>query len=126
MAPRLSDMILTYVVTGSVMWATGFLEWEETGLANFFVSVIGGDVQGAAEIQANLTSMGGPIGNVVNTLGGGLLAVWNFIVNIIGFWAWPITVLNAVNAPIEIVVIFGGGISAAFTAAFLTMVRGSA
>lgn len=126
MAPRLGDMILTYFVCGAVMWATGFLEWEETGLGDFFISIIGGDVSGASRIQANLTSMGGPIGNVVNTLGGGLLAVWNFIVNIISFWAWPVTALQTINAPTEAVVLIGGPMSVAFTAAFITMIRGSA
>lgn len=123
---RLNDMMLTYFVIGAVMWATGFLEWEETQLAAYFLDVAGGDVSGKDTISANLTSMGGPIGNIVNTLGGGLLAAWKFIGNIIQFVFWPITALSETGAPIEVVVLLGGPPCVAFVGGFVLLVRGSA
>jgi hypothetical protein len=123
---RLNGMLMTYFVTGAIMWATGFLEWEETGAARFFVSVASGDVSGATSVQTQLTDMGGPIGNVVNTLGGGLLASWGVISQTIGFVFWPITVLNNTGAPIEVTVLLGGPPSVAFVGAFILLVRGSA
>lgn len=124
MAPRLSDMLITYFTVGAVMWATGFIEWSQHGLLGFFLDLSGGDVSGSPGITADLTDMGGPIGNVVNTLGGGLLAAWQFISNVIQFVFWPVSVLRGVSAPIEAQVILGGILAVAFVAAFFGAVRG--
>lgn len=126
MAPKLGDMLITYFTVGAVMWATGFIEWQEGGLLSYFLTLSGGDVAGADNINTGLESMGGPIANIVNTLGGGLLAVWRFISNLITFVFWPVEVLRNVGAPVEITVLAGGILAVAFVAGVLTMVRGSA
>lgn len=125
---RLTDMMMTYFVTGALMWAAGYLEWTESdvGLADFLLTVGSGNVTGDESVRTNLTDMGGPIGNIVNTLGGGLLAVWNVIENLVDFVFWPITTLQATGAPPEVVVLMGGPPTLAFFGGFILLVRGSA
>lgn len=125
MAPRLSDMIITYFTVGAVMWATGFIGWSPYGFLGFFIDASGESASGSGGIQSQLSGMGGPIGNIVNTLGGGLLAAWQFISNLIRFIFWPVDVLRAVSTPIEIQVLVGGVLAVAFVAAFFTAVRGA-
>lgn len=123
---RLNQMMLTYFVTAALMWATGFLSWNNTGLLQYMLAISGGDISGNGAIETQLIDIGGPVGNIVNTLGGGLLAVWGLLVNIVTFTFWPVTVLNGTGAPIEVVVLLGGPPCVAFVGAFAILVRGSA
>lgn len=120
---RFSDMLVTYFVIGAVMWATGMTDWSDSGLAAWMVTRDGGV---SAEISGGLQGMDGPIRSMINTVGGALLAIWGFMEEFIGFVAWPVAVLHNANAPIEIVVLLGGTVTAAFVGAVIRTVRGSA
>lgn len=123
---RFTDVIVTYFVAGIVMWGAGFIEFEQGGLITFFLSLASGNVGGDASVKANLTDMGGPIGNIVNTLGGGLLAVWQFVSNLITFTFWPVSVLQTVGAPTVLVALMGGTLSVVFVGGFVRVIRGPA
>lgn len=122
---KFSNVIIAYMLVGSMMWAGGVLAWDNVGVSSVFVDQDGNDVEGNEETANELEDSGGPIQNAVQALGGGaLLAVWNLISKLIGAFIWPITALSAIGAPIEVVVIGGGSLSAAFFVSFVRLIRG--
>lgn len=116
---------MTYFVLASAMWGAGFVSYSEAGPAQQFVSDPADEATNN-QIVTQLESMSGPIGNVVGTLGGGLLAIWGVVASFINLVFWPYTTLVQNNAPPEVSLLLGGGLSAAFVAGIVTTVRGSA
>lgn len=123
---RFTDVIVTYFVAGVVMWGSGFIEFESADLVAHFLSFSGGGVAGDSGVESELTDMQGPIGNTINTLGGGLLAIGTFVFDLITFAFWPVEVLNTVGAPTVIVALVGGTLSVVFIGGFMRMIRGQA
>jgi hypothetical protein len=123
---RFSGIIMSYFVIGAVMWGGGVIAWGDAGIGSLLVE----DPQTGQineETSTELEELGGPIKNLLNSVsGGGLVAVWSVISGILGFLFWPIDVLLSVNAPMEAVVLLGGGPTIAFYATLIRAVRGSA
>jgi len=125
---RFSAVIVTYFVIGATMFGAGVLTLDDTGMVTEIVPGVdsNGDVNTNNELINTLESMGGPITNVIGTVGGGILAAWNVLSTLVGLIFWPITTLRAESAPTEVVVLLGGTPSVAFLASVIRIVRGSA
>jgi hypothetical protein len=123
---RFGQIVILYFVIGSTMWAGGVIQWEQAGIGNYLIDAGGERVEqnNAAE---DLTELKGPIEEAASTVDNlGLLAVWNVFVKLIGWATWPITVLQTVSAPVEIVVLLGGTVQMGFVVSLLRTVRSSA
>ncbi|WP_225334246.1 hypothetical protein [Halomicrobium urmianum] len=124
---RFSHVILTYFVIGAIMWGGGAIMWDSAGVGGFIIDdPTTGGVDANESTADDLENMGGPIQQSLQQLGGPLLAVWNFIVKLIGYVFWPITVLQSANAPPRVTVLLGGSFSMAFIGATVRLIRGSA
>lgn len=111
---QFAKVVLAYFVIGAVMWGGGAIDWQDAGLAQFFVSYNSGGVSGSSVLGANLGSLGSTINSVINFAIGGVMLFWNLIVGIVGYLHWPLIVLNGANAPPSVTVLLGGGFVAAF------------
>lgn len=125
---RISSILIVYFVCTAVMFGAGLISLTDDEEAGIVSEVISADDDGFVnqEIIDRVDSMGGPIGNIIGTVGGGLVAFWNFITAFIDVMFWPVNVLLATGAPIEVVVLGGGTLVMAFIAGLLRTVRGSA
>jgi len=122
---RFGTVIMVYFVVGAVMWGGGAIAWSETGLNSLIIE----DPQ-TGEVNDNTTEQfeqaGGPIRQAAQSFGGPVLAIWNIVVQFIGYLFWPVTTLQSVNAPPRLVVLLGGAPSVAFVAGTIRLIRDSA
>ena len=122
---RFANIVIGYFIIGAVMWGGGALVWSDAGVGTLFINnPQTGDINENTTEQ--LKETGGPIQQAANAATGGLIAVWNLMVQLIGFLFWPIQTLADSNAPPQIVVLFGGTPTVAFVGAVIRVVRGSA
>jgi len=102
----------------------------ETPLAGLSVAVDLGNGAGGVSVNENtsnqLEQSGGPIQEAAKSMGGPILAIWNFVVQFIGYLFWPVTVLQSVNAPPRVTVLVGGAFSVMFLGAVIRLIRSSA
>lgn len=122
---RFGNILLVYFVIGAVMWGGGAIIWSETGLNTLIVE----DPQ-TGEVNENTSSQledaGGPIREAAQAFGGPVLAIWNIVVQFVGYLFWPIATLQSVGAPPRLVVLLGGAPSVAFLGAVVRLIRNSA
>lgn len=111
---QFQKVVMAYFVIGSVMWGGGALDFQDAGVAKFFVTVNGNSVSGSQSLSSNLGGIGGSIQAVLNFAIGGVQLLWNLIVGLIGYLHWPIIALQSANAPPKVTVLVGGGFVAAF------------
>ena len=125
---RFSHIVMAYVVIGGVMWGGGVIGWDQAGIGELFIEdVSGGEGTVNEETASQLEQLAGPIQQAAAAVGGaGLLAIVGILLKLFSFLNWPIWVLMAVDAPIEMVVLLGMPLTAAFYASILRLVRGSA
>lgn len=123
---RLGEVVIAYFLIGALMWAGGVIDWQEAGVGSVFVDPEGNATSTNASTGEQLEQAGGPIQQAANTVsGGGLLAVWGLVTSILAFLFWPVTVLQSVQAPSEIVVLVGGPLVVAFFMAIILTIRGA-
>lgn len=123
---RFTNVVLAYFVMGIVMWGGGAIVWADTGVAGLLIDDPGsGSV--SQDTAGELQQLGGPIQEAAATVGGtGLLAAWNVLVKLIGFFFWPVVTLQGVAAPPRVWVLFGGIPTAAFYVTLVRLIRSSA
>jgi hypothetical protein len=123
---RFGAIIMAYFVIGAVLWGGGVIAWSQAGVAGTFID----DPENAETNEKTgqqLERLGGPIDQLADTVtGGGMLAVWNILLNLISFLFWPIMTLWRVGAPAEATVLLGGSLTTGFYVSLIRMVRGSA
>ena len=126
---RFSQIALAYFVIGAVMWGGGVVAWQDSGIGTLFVDdpSANGQTQVNSDTADDLEGAGGPIQEAASSagIGGGLLAVWNMLIQFIAFLFWPITTFDGANAPATITVIFGGTPTVAFFLGALRVLRES-
>jgi hypothetical protein len=123
---RFGSIVMTYFVIGAVLWGGGVIAWTDAGVGTALV-----DDPETAEVNEEtgrqLEDVGGPINELADTVtGGGLLAVWSFVRNLISFLFWPIVTLHSVGAPAEATVLLGGGLTTAFYTSIIRIFKDSA
>ncbi len=128
---RFSSILIVYFIIGAVMWGGGAIVWADAGVGNFIIDEPSDfddpNAQGVnSEASGALEKLGQPIQNLVGTIGGGLIAIWNLMVQFIGYLFWPITVLQSAGAPTRVVVLGGGSLVIAFIGSFIRTIRTSA
>ena len=123
---RFAAVLLAYFVTGAVMWGGGAIVWDDTGVGGLIIKSAADDVEVNENTSQQLERSGGPIREAAATLGGPILAIWNFIVKFIGYMFWPVTVLQSVSAPPRIIVLGGGSLSVMFLGSVIRLIRRSA
>jgi len=122
---RFGEIIMVYFVIGAMMWGGGAIAWSETGLNNLIIE----DPQTAEvneETSGELEDAGGPIREAAQTFGGPVLAIWNIVVQFIGYLFWPIVTLQSVGAPPRLTVLLGGAPSVIFLGSVIRLIRNSA
>lgn len=135
--PRFQNIILAYFVIGAVMSGGGAINWNNAGLANWFIHNDNGNVsvtnQTTTTLIGHKTSSGertGGIGSVItgliNAFGGPLILIWNLGVTFVAYLHWPVVVLATNNAPPKVTILLGGGFVAGFYLSVIGMImRGS-
>ena len=120
---RFQKVILAYFVIGALLWSGGVIQWNETGMVGYMMDSPGEVNEGTSD---ELQSVGGPIQQAVGDLTGGLVAIWNILVQLFGYLFWPILTLQSVSAPPRVTVLVGGSLTVALLGAFIRIVRQSA
>jgi len=127
---RFAAVILAYFVIGATMWGGGVIQWDDTGIGGLIITDPGAEKGESVKVNENTSSTleqsGGPIRQAAGSVAGPILAIWNFIVQFIGFLFWPVTVLQSVTAPTRVVVLAGGAVSVMFLGAIIRLIRRSA
>jgi hypothetical protein len=123
---RFAAVMLAYFLIGAVMWGGGVITWNETGIGGMIIEDTANGVSVNENTSQTLEQSGGPIRQAAATMGGPILAIWNFIVQFIGFLFWPVTVLQSVSAPPRAVVTAGGALTVMFLGAVIRLIRRSA
>lgn len=122
-----SDIILVYLVIGIVMFGGGAIDWDNAGVAKFFVdNPNDGDITVKENATEKTQGVGGAIKSIVDQLAGPIVIVWNLAVALISFMNWPIIVLLSQNAPPVMVLMLGVPFNAAFYLSLIRLVRTSA
>lgn len=127
---RFSHVAVAYFLMGAVMFGGGAIPYDDVGLTQVFVQE-----EGDGDLEANESAVGGdggllsnligPIRNALGTIAGGsLLAVWGALDSLLGYYAWPVTVLQYNDAPME-AVLLSGVLVASFTFGILRVFRAS-
>lgn len=122
---NIGNLILAYFVIGTMMWGGGVLAFEEAGVITSVVDNNGGDVQVNESLSGKVDEQDSVIGGVVSAFGGGLLIVWNMFIILVKFIHWPIITLAQNNAPPQITVLLGGGMTLSFYLAIIMLVSRS-
>lgn len=120
---RFQKVILAYFVMGALLWGGGVIQWGETGMVGYLMD---SPTSVNEDTSDELRSVGGPIQQAVGDLTGGLVAIWNILVQFVGYLFWPILTLQSVSAPPRATVLVGGSMTVAFIGAFIRIVRQSA
>jgi len=123
---RFSDMLLAYFVIGAVMWGGGAIAWQDSGVGGLIIKDTTDGVSVNENTSQQLERSGGPIREAAKSMGGPILAIWNFVAQFIGYLFWPVTVLQTANAPPRVVVLLGGSLSTMFLGAIVRLIRRSA
>lgn len=123
---RFSAVVLAYFVIGATMWGGGAIQWDNSGVGGLIVKSTDGGVTVNENTSQDLEQAGGPIQESAKSLGGPILAIWNFVIKFIGFLFWPITTLASNNAPPQVTVLGGGSLSVMFIGATIRLIRRSA
>ena len=125
--PRFSDMIIAYLVIGAVMFGGGAISWDQSGVAQFFVSQDDdGGLSASDNTDENLTGISGALNSVVDMVAGPILVIWDLVVGLIAYLNWPIIVLLSNNAPPMLVLLLGVPFNAGFYLSVLRLLRVSA
>jgi len=123
---RFTTIIVTYFVIGAVMWGGGAIAWDDSGVGQYLIE---DPTRGDANegVQSNIEQAGGPIQQAAGTIGGGgVLAIWNILVQFIAYLFWPLSVLISINAPPRATTLIGGTLVISFLATMVRIIRGSA
>jgi len=123
---RFTNIVLTYLVIGAVMFGGGAIGWDSVGPAQFFVTEDDGEISPSDQTEDNLSGIGGALRSLVDSLAGPVLIIWSIISGLIGFLNWPITVLWTNNAPPVIILLLGVPMTAAFYLSLIRVLKGSA
>lgn len=124
---RFSDMIITYLVIGAVMFGGGAVQFDDAGVANWFVERDdSGDVEAASNSSENLDGTGGAIKSVIDMVAGPILLIYNLVVGLFTYLNWPIFVLASNNAPPMMILLLGVPFSAGFYLSIIRLWRTSA
>lgn len=122
---RLSHVLMAYFVVGAFLFAGGAVSFNQFGVGGLIISTVDdANVQTNEGTTTQLENTGGPVQQALDTVsGGGLIAAWNFAINFLAYFFWPITVLEQTNAPIELTVTLGGGMSFSMLMGLLAVLR---
>lgn len=123
---RFSNIILTYLVIGGVMFGGGAIGWTDIGAAQFFVDGEPGNLDGSEESKEQVGSVGSSISNLADLAVGPIVFVFNLAVNLVVYLNWPLTVLIDNNAPPSAVLLIGVPLTAAFYLSIIRLVKTSA
>jgi len=124
---RFGTIILAYFVIGVVMFGGGAIDYEDAGVATYFVEDPGGEgPEPRKEASDNLGGIGTAISNLVGQFVGALQLVYNLVVGLLGFLNWPVVVLLSVNAPPSSVLLLGGTMQVGFYVSVIRLFRSSA
>jgi hypothetical protein len=119
------NIILAYVVIGVVMYGGGAIAFSEIGATQVFVEEEDGELGANEETRTLLGQVDGAIQSALQTVGGSaLIAVYQLITGVLGFFLWPITVLRGAGAPWDITMLFGVPPVAGFFGSFIAVLRG--
>lgn len=123
---RFSQIVLTYLIIGAVMFGGGAIQWDNVGASEFFVDGAPGDLDTSDQTQDKLSGVGGSIKSIVDQFAGPIVVIWNLAVGLTTYLNWPIVVLTSANAPPSMVLLLGVPLTAAFYLSILKLVRSSA
>jgi len=122
---RFANIVIGYFIIAAVMWGGGAIDWDNSGVGSILIdNPDKGEVN--RDVTENLNQSTGPIQQASQAVGGGLIAVWNITIKIIGVMFWPILTLTSVSAPPSVVVLLGGTPTAGFYVSLIRVIRGSA
>lgn len=119
---KLSQVLIAYFMIGALMWGGGVIDWQDAGVTSLVVEEPGNNsVQANSSTGEEVQGLDDPLRSSDSDVGL-LTALLGLVVKLAGYLFWPVTVLASVEAPSEIVVLAGGGMSVAFLGALMRFV----
>jgi hypothetical protein len=121
----LTPVLLAYFVMAAVMFGGGLIQAEDAqplGLAYDEDELESGDVEPEQDQYRNTFEN---FISYITPLVGILVAAINFLVTVVAFINWPIFALSTAGAPLRVIVLLGGTMTAMFymaAIAFLTRI----
>lgn len=112
---ELRGVAFSYFVVGVVMYGSGLIGYEETGIVRFLFA--DGDTGGpGVEAFGTLADTLGSVGAVLglDAFAGTIIAMVNFATEIFTFLFWPFSLLMSAGAPFQVSLLLGGGASFLF------------
>ena len=119
-------IVLAYFVIGAVMYGGGGINWDNAGLAKWFITNDDDGVGVQDQTTTKLQGVGGAIQSLVDAFGGPAILVWNLAVGLLAYLHWPVTVLATNNAPPRLTLLLGGGLVVGFYMSVVGLVKSSA
>lgn len=110
------NIVMTYFILGVVMWGSGLVRFEDTGVVGFFFedgTAGGPGVQAFDQLQQTLGSVGAIFG-LADLFAGTIVAMVSFVTELITFMFWPFVVLQSSGVPTEVSLLLGGPPTVAF------------
>ena len=114
---RLSHVLAIYFLMGTIVMGAGVVPPDQVGLAEQFITIDEdappGEVVQAddeaieGEEDGHIHNLVGPIRNALHAFVPQLLAVWGAVSTFAGYFAWPVTVANYINAPWQVTAVMG-------------------
>lgn len=124
---KFGHVLIAYFLIGGLMWAGGVIDWQDSGVPQLVAEPTENGAAVNESTQKTVEGTGGPIQEAAQAVGvSGLFAIWELIAKLLAYLFWPITALQVVNAPTEVVVVAGGGMVVSFIAGFILLIRSGA
>lgn len=121
---QLTRILLLYFVMGAVMFGGGAVQFDDSGVTQYFISDQTGEPSDQA--QGELSGLDSAIASLVGQVGGAIQLVWNLVFGIVLFLNWPLTVMLDNGVPPRVSILFGGSLTVMFYGSLITLVRSSA
>ena len=110
------NIVMTYFILGVVMWGSGLVGFENTGIVGFFFedgTAGGPGVQAFEDLQHTLGSVGAIFG-LADLFSSTIVAMVTFVTELITFMFWPFLVLQSNGVPTQVSLLIGGPPTVAF------------
>ena len=123
---RFANMVLAYFIIGTVMVGGGAIDYEEAGVAQFFIEQDGSAFTWSSEPGGIIAGIGNTVTQIVGLAVGVVQLVYNLVFRLLTYLNWPVIVLASHNAPPMAVFLIGGSFQVAFYMSAVRLWRTSA
>ena len=120
--------MFTYFVLGAMSWGAGLVDRQRSGMVNTFFHIEDGNVHTVDGVAEMLGELGENLSefNPAELMLGSVVLVLGIVRDVVFYIFWPVTTLQALQAPPEIVLLVGGSLVVAFFVGTVRVFRAAA